>query len=112
MDKNKIEKDIEEILKNREKGFLCEEGGKSSIGQTTFEECVKELTDYITKSNREAHNSAIDRVMSVIEGYFKGLIAIPDPQKTKESLIGYIYSLKDISVNLSQLNKGEIDGNR
>ena len=34
----------------------------------------------------------VHEVFEVIEKYFEGVVAIPNPQKTKENLIGNIYT--------------------
>jgi hypothetical protein len=55
----------------------------------------------------QPRNAVIDEVIKLIEGYFKGLVVIPDPQKTKESLIGYVYALKTNAVEFPKNTKPE-----
>lgn len=57
---------------------------------------LSELKSLIELANGYAKGEAIDSCIAIIEEYFKDLIVIPDPQKTKENLIGYFYSIKPV----------------
>ena len=77
----------------------------------SFRETIEALSTLISHERaeavREERNEVIDGVISLIEGYFKGLIAIPDPQKTKERLTGYIYALKENGKSVEEYLKEE-----
>ena len=83
---------IEEIIN------LCVRSYKECVADgvvnedDTKEYVLKELTNLLTQQREQSYDSGVKSCIQTIEGYFKGLIVIPDPQKTKESLIGYLYS--------------------
>ena len=63
---DEMKEKIEEIVSNREKGFLCEEGGKSHAEQLTHEEAVDTLTDLFTEM---VERERADAVMGFKEFY-------------------------------------------
>lgn len=53
-------------------------------------ECKKTIQELIEESARRER----ERILEIVEIYFKGLILIPRPQDTKQSLIDKIKSLE------------------
>jgi hypothetical protein len=67
----------------------------------------KGLLEELSTLIQQERADTIDETIAVIEGYFKGLIAIPDPQKTMKSLVGYIYPLKNNVMTIEEYLESE-----
>jgi hypothetical protein len=78
-DYQEIERIIDSLSYHRENT----PGTYSNIRYYTENEVRKALTTY----GNAREQATVEEIIKIVEKYFEGLIHIPDPQATKESLI-------------------------